>query len=218
MKVAIVSESPADQAAISQLASAAVGVAFEAVPVAIRHGGWTTVLQTLGSIIPAVYYQTDAEGLVIVVDSDDSPLHDNQHDPTDPANAKCRICGIGQALTKAISRLRARPMPQELKFAVGLAVPSMEAWLLCGDDHSVCEAAWANARRQNTIPYTRLNLKHRLYGTERPSLEQQTATMRQHSERIVNSGQLQLLEQLFPLGFGMLAQQLREWISPMPSR
>ncbi len=212
MKVAIVSESPADEAAVSRLVSAILGVSIEVVPVAIRHGGWTTVFHTLASIIPAIYYQTDADGVVIVIDSDDSPLHDPSHDPNDPVNAKCRICGLGQMLARSAARLRERPIPQELRFAIGLAVPSMEAWLLCGNDHSVCEAAWINARRLNTIPYTRLNLKQRLYGTERPSLEQQTAAMRQHSERITSSGQLQLLEQLFPLGFGMLAQQLRDWI------
>jgi len=211
MKVAIVSESPADEAALARLIAAVLGMEIEPVPVAVRHGGWTTVLKTLSAIVPAAYYQWDAEGLVIVLDSDDSPLHAVQHDPADPGNAKCRICVLTQALTKARSRLRNRPFPHELKSAIGLAVPAMEAWLLCGEDNRVCEAAWINARKQNTFPYTPRDLKCRLYGTERPSLEQETEAMIQHSSRIVESGPLELLERLFPLGFGMLANQLRAW-------
>jgi len=211
MKVAIVSESPADETAMATLVAAVIGRPIEVASYQVRKGGgWTTLMRALPSIVPAIYYATDAEGVIIVLDSDDSPIHNPGHDPADPNNTNCRICGIMRLVATSTSRLHDRPVNHQLRFAFGLAIPAIEAWLLCGIDHQVSEASYVNARRQNTIAYSRPDLKRRLYGTDRPSLDQETAAMIREADRLA-AGQLQLLEQLFPLGFGMLATQLRTW-------
>jgi hypothetical protein len=213
MKLAIVSESSADETAIATLVAGVLGTPIDVASFLVRKGGgWTTLMRALPSIVPAIYYATDVEGVVIVLDSDDSPIHDPDHDPADPNNAYCRICGITQLVARAKARLHDRPIDRPLRFAFGLAVPLLEAWFLCGRDPQVSEATWINARRQNTIAYTRPDLKRRLYGTDRPSLDQETSAMVREANRLA-AGQLQLLEQLFPLGFGMLVTQLRTWQS-----
>jgi hypothetical protein len=76
----------------------------------------------------------------------------------------------------------------------------------------VSEASWVNERRQNRIPYSRPDLKRRLYGTDRPSLDHETAIVIREANRLV-SGQLDVLAQHFPSGFGSFASQLRQWRS-----
>lgn len=210
MKVAIVSESPADEAAMHRLVSGLLGVAIDVIPVAVRHSSWPRVRMVLPNVIAEVYYHTDAAGIVVVVDSDDSPLHDTRHVANDPANSTCRVCALTNVVVRTTARLAQRPMGNPMQFAIGLAVPAIEAWLLCGIDHQVSEASYVNARRQNTIAYSRPDLKRRLYGTDRPSLDQETAAMIREANRLA-AGQMLLLEQLFPLGFGLLATQLRSW-------
>ena len=194
MKLAIVSESSADEKAMATLVAAVICRPIEVASYQVRKGGgWTTLMRALPSIVPAIYYVTDAEGVVIVLDSDDSPIHDPGHDPADPDNANCRICGITELVARATARLHDRPINLPLRFAFGLAIPAIEAWFLCGDDHQVSEASWINARRQNTFPYLRHDLKRRLYGTDRLSLDQETAAMSREAGRLA-AGQLQLLE------------------------
>ncbi len=214
MKVAIVSESPADEAALLLFVRAILGTAVEFEPVTIRHTGWTHLVQVLPKIITAVHYNTSADALVVVLDADDSLVHESQHDPTDAANATCRICRIIEAIDRAKCLLRKRPSGRELLFAFGLAVPAMEAWLLCGIDHAVSEASWRNGRRQGIYPYTTLDLKQRLYGSRQPSLDHEMEVMVGAAERIVTESRLQLLEGLFPAGFGLFASQLRDWLTP----
>jgi hypothetical protein len=212
MKVAIVAESPADEAALSRLVTELVQAPIEVIPVAVRHGSWPRIKLVLPNVIAEVYYHTDAEGIVVVVDSDDSPIHDVKHDPGDPANAGCRFCSLSQIVARTQSQLAQRPFPGDLQVALGMAVPSIEAWLLCGVDHQVSEASWVNERRQNRIPYSRPDLKRRLYGTDRPSLDHETAIVIREANRLV-SGQLDVLAQHFPSGFGSFASQLRQWRS-----
>jgi hypothetical protein len=53
MKLAVISESPADEAAIKILVDAIVGEETELVPLRLRPGGWPHVLQLLPPIIKA---------------------------------------------------------------------------------------------------------------------------------------------------------------------
>ena len=213
MKVAIVSESVADETALATLVAPLISGPLSLVSYRVRkHGGWTTLMQALPNIVCSVYYATDAEGIIFVLDSDDAPIHNDQHNSSDPQNAECRICQVEQTVAMALRRLHNRPVGAALQIAVGLAIPAIEAWFLCGVDHQVSEASWINARRQNTIPYSRPDLKRRLYGTDRPSLDQETAAMVREANRLA-AGQIQLLEQNFPLGFGLLATELRSWPS-----
>jgi hypothetical protein len=52
----------------------------------------------------------------------------------------------------------------------------MEAWLLASDP-TVNEAVWINGMRQKQLPYTSRELKVRLYGHLRPTLDDETRRM-----------------------------------------
>jgi hypothetical protein len=211
MKVAIISESSADEAAVARLAEAILGAALDISSLKVRHRGWPNVCQVLSNLVREIYYATDAEGVIVVVDADLSPVHQEDHDSSDPANAACRICQLGHAVARILPHLRNRPVSAAFRIAFGLAIPSIEAWLRCGADNAVSEATWNNARRQNTFPYTTADLKRAIYGNDRPSIEQETHAMIREVERLLAASQLELLERNFPVGFGMLARQVRAW-------
>ena len=92
---------------------------------------------------------------------------------------------------------------------MGVAVPAIEAWYLCGRDPQVTEAAWVEGQARGRAPYTRAELKGRVYGTDRPSLPHETRCALDAVRR--QGGDLRRLEVDFPNGFGALARDLRSW-------
>jgi len=214
MKVAIVSESPADEAAVLILL---VGLlqqpieVFSSPTLRRRPGGWTGVLRTIPTVLRHLYYNTDADALVAVLDSDRSVVHQAAHDAPDAAEPDCRLCELKSEVARIRGFLRPVEGRQPLKIALGLAVPQVEAWYLTGQDPHVSEAAWLSGLLSGTLPYDSKSLKTKVYGTDRPSLDLETRRAREEAERIVRDGKLPLLEQLFPGGFGALAADVRGW-------
>ncbi|HUG11583.1 MAG TPA: hypothetical protein VMM36_11245, partial [Opitutaceae bacterium] len=96
-----------------------------------------------------------------------------------------------------------------LHTAVGLAVPAIEAWLLCGKEERVTEDAWTRGQESGWLPYTRRELKHLTYGTVRPSLPDEIHHSLQSIGR--HRGDMRRLENDFPRGFGPLVRDLRAW-------
>ena len=80
MKLAILSESPADEAALRVLVEYVLGAPFTTVHSALRARGWPSVEQVLPAILRYLHFQTEADGLVVVVDADDSPVHTIEHE------------------------------------------------------------------------------------------------------------------------------------------
>jgi len=75
MKVAIYGESPADEAALRILVDGLLGAPTEAIGFPwLKSRGWPSILQNLPKVLQYLHYQTDAQGLVVVVDSNRSPL------------------------------------------------------------------------------------------------------------------------------------------------
>lgn len=211
MKVAILSESPADEAAIRVLVEGILEAPITQVQAGLRARGWPNVAQILPAIIRHLHFNTAAEGLVVVVDSDDSVVHTTEHEAPNYYHPLCRMCQL-----RGIFRRTAKKLPPvngrtQLLRCVGLAVPAVEAWYLCGRDDSVNEAAWVNGQSKGFLPYTRRELKWRVYGTERPSLPFETERALREVRR--HRGDFRRLEFDFPLGFGLLAQDLRDWKS-----
>ena len=211
MKVAILSESPADEAAIRVLVEGILGSPIHQVQAGLRARGWPNVAQILPAIVRHLYFNTTAEGLVVVVDSDDSVVHTIDHEAPNYYHPLCRMCQL-----RGIFRRTAKKFPpvngrMRLLRCVGVAVPAVEAWYLCGRDDSVNEAAWVNGQAKGIIPYTRRELKRRVYGTERPSLPFETERALKEVRR--HRGDFRRLEFDFPIGFGLLAQDLRGWRS-----
>jgi hypothetical protein len=209
MKVALLSESPADEAALRVLVEAVLAEGIELVRPGLRARGWPNVAQVLPAILRHLHFNTATEALVVVVDSDDSVVHTAEHEAPGYYHPQCRLCllrGIFHRTQKKFPPLHGR---DRVLRGVGIAVPAIEAWYLCGQDPQVTELAWLEGQVQDRPPYTRRDLKWRVYGTDRPGLAFETQRAiecirrHQHDPR--------RLEADFPRGFGALARDLRDW-------
>jgi hypothetical protein len=209
MKLAILSESPADEAALRVLAGYVLGAPFTTVPATLRARGWPSVEQVLPAILRHLHFNTAADGLVVVVDSDDSPVHTTEHEAPGYYHPLCRICRLRAVFRRTVKNLPPAHGRTGVLRAVGLAVPAIEAWYLCGRDTSISEAAWVAGQEIGRAPYTRRELKWRVYGTERPSLPLEIRRAVQEVTR--HQGDVRRLENDFPQGFGSLARDLRSW-------
>ena len=209
MNLALLSESPADEAALRVLVEYVLGAPFALVPPSLRARGWPSVEQVLPPILRHLHFHSNADGLVVVVDSDDSVVHTAEHEAPGYHHPYCRICRLRAAYRRTMKHLPPARGRDRVLRAVGLAVPAIEAWYLCGRDTSVTEAAWLAGQSAGLPPYTRRELKWRVYGTERPSLPQEIRRAVQEVSR--PHGDVRRLENDFPRGFGALAQELRDW-------
>lgn len=209
MKLAILSESPADEAALRVLVGYVLGEPLQLVTPSLRARGWPSVEQVLPPILRHLHFNTDARGLVVVVDSDDSPVHTATHEAPGYHHALCRVCRLRAVFRRTMRNLppaRGRASPLR---AIGLAVPAIEAWLLCGQDEQVTEAAWMTGQESGRLPYTRRELKARVYGTMRPTLPLEIQRAVEEVSR--HRGDVRRLENDFPHGFGALVRDLRQW-------
>lgn len=209
MKVCIVSESPADESALAIVVEAVRAAPLTIVPPSrLRARGWPSVRNVLPSALKHLHFRTDADGAVFIADSDDSPVHDPKK-PGPTCSSECRLCELRALATDTLGTLKPMPGRRLLRVAIGLAVPSIEAWLLTGTYQQVGEVSWSQAMTSRQWPYTRADLKTRLYGTDRPSLELEQRKMEDAARRI--STDLKTVERWFPEGFGALMSDLRSW-------
>jgi hypothetical protein len=209
MKLALLSESPADEAALKVLVGYVLGEPFALVTPSLRARGWPSVEQVLPPILRHLHFNTDAHGLVVVCDSDDSPVHTAEHDLPGHHHPLCRICRLRAAFRRTMKNLPPAHGRRSPLRAIGVAVPAIEAWLLCGRDAAVTEAAWTTGQASGVPPYSRQELKLRVYGTTRPSLPYE---IRRAVEEVTrHRGDVRRLENDFPNGFGALARDLRGW-------
>jgi hypothetical protein len=209
MKVALLSESPADEAALRVLVEAVLAAPIALVAPGLRARGWPNVAQVLPAILRHLHFNTEADGLVVVVDADDSVVHTAEHEAPGYFHPQCRLCQLRSVFRKTQKHFPRQHERDRVLRAVGLAVPAIEAWYLCGQDPQVTELAWLEGQARGVAPYSRRELKWRVYGTDRPSLpfeiQQALASVRRHR------GDLRRLEADFPHGFGVMAGDLRGW-------
>jgi hypothetical protein len=209
MKIAVVSEYLADEAAVKILVDAVLGVETELISPRLRPRGWPSVLNLLPNILKHLHYSTDAEGLVVVVDSDESPQHKSSHLASDEKELSCRLCQLQSTVELESGRLPSRVNRNPIRIAIGLAVPAIEAWYRCGIDPHVTEFEWARKLRGERITYDKRSLKHSAYGSDRAPNSLMTALAKQSAQRLLTN--LVQLEQVFPLGLGSLLRSLRGW-------
>ncbi len=216
MKYCVLGEDDADEAGIGILVDGILGLPGTVVPakgsLRRRSGGWGSVGKVLPSVLRELYYNTDAGGLVVVLDSDDSPIHQPPHDDPNQAVRECRLCRLRAIVTETMARLDTPGRPP-LRAASGLAVPAIEAWWRFGKDPHVGEAQWLQVPAAGAWEERR-RLKSDTYGTDRPSLELAKKVMVEEATRIVRECGLSKLEESFPGGFGALAGDLRTWGRP----
>jgi hypothetical protein len=210
MRVAILSESEYDERAVRILIEGILGSSTETVPVKpVARDGWSSVRIILPAVIRHLHYNIDAEALVVVVDSDDSPVHQPIHNPPSRACQECRVCQLHAVVANTAGQLRhiqGRPL---MKMSIGIALPAIEAWYRYGVDPHVTEAAWIQALQSKIYPYTRVSLKEAMYGVSRPSRVLKTGRGTEEARRLVQD--LLCLEQWFPNGFGLLAEGVLNW-------
>lgn len=209
MKIGIVRESEVDEAAIRIFVESIAGTSVEILQsVRPRAGGFGSALDVIKAEYLRLHYHPDADGLVIIIDSDDTPLHVATTPLNSVCDPRCRLCLINQKIAQASARLAARPDGRLLPVAVGMAVPALEAWLLCGRDP---HAAESNYRRMLEgglqLKQIRDRLKTEVYGSARAPMRKMAEISSNEAMRLRESPEL--LERLFPIGFGMFASQIR---------
>jgi hypothetical protein len=209
MKVAIFSESSADEAAIRILVEGLLGRGTEQVDYkGLRSRGWPSVRDLFGVIYKHLWYQTAADALIVVADSDDATIHHPSH--MEPAGPKpCRLCELRKVERRVRGELRAVPGRGPLRVAIGIATPAIEAWYAVGLDPHVNEPMWVQALASRQFPYTKASLKELVYGTERPSLQLETERATEAAHRL--TAKLDEVIERFPMGFGPLASEIRSW-------
>jgi hypothetical protein len=208
LKLAIISESPADEAAIRVLVGEVLRKNLTWVTPSLRARGWPSVAQVMPAVLRHLHFNTQADGLVVVVDSDDSLVHTAQHDAPGYFHPHCRMCQLRAVYRQTVKKLPPAMGRARVLRAIGVAVPAVEAWYLCGRDEGVTEEMWTSGQAGGSLPYTRRELKWRVYGTERPSLAHETVRALEEVAR--HRKDTRRLEHDFP-GFASLARDLREW-------
>jgi len=116
MKLAILSESPADEAALQVLVAGVLHAPFTTVQAALRARGWPSVEQVLPAIVRHLHFNTDTDGLVVVCDTDDSPVHTPDHEAPGYFHPQCRVCRLRGAFRRTTRNL---PPARRLPWAAG---------------------------------------------------------------------------------------------------
>ena len=210
MKVAVLSESSPDESAIVILVEAVLGSSVDRVAgPPLRSRGWPSVRSVLRGVILHLHFRTDADGLVVVVDSD-SPIAHREMTSETACQDGCRLCELRLVARSTLQQLSARPGHTSFKVAVGLAVPAIEAWYRVGVDATVTEAAWIQAHTglRPRLPYTKASLKEAVYGTDRPPPGLSATRAVEQATRLTT--QLRELSTAFP-GFRVLSTELATW-------
>jgi len=208
MKVAILSESDHDEAAIRVLINALLEVETvspEGLP-RLESRGWPSVKIQLPAVITSAHYNTDALGLVVVADSDDSPLHEDNHSHRGGDEARCRTCALQRVAEKKLQRLKERTHAPPLRIAIAVATPTLEAWLYCSRDAANNEDRWIRELEEhNTLVNRRKELKAKVYP---PKSDRRESALAEANRLATN---LDSLFTHFACGFGSFAEQVRAW-------
>lgn len=197
MKFAFISESPADEAALHAFCETLAGCSIERIasPVQIRRG-WPAFKNTLGPALRSIRYQTKAEAIIVVVDSDGADLT-----PNAPTN---RYEEIQNTINSCLVPTPAHPTPPSV--LLGMAVPAIEAWWLAHSQPGISENAWLQ-RRKHAPTYDKLSLKRSLYGTDKPSLQHETDCMMRAARKAASHAST--LCARFPLGLANIIRTIR---------
>ena len=208
MRVVVVGESPYDRAAVLALSEIVVGqplVPLDGPPL-IAHGADAAIKLVTAVVHNAV--TEGADGLIVVVDGDDTTAHKPDH-RRGQLEESCRLCRIHAKIDRALHDMRFRLGNRQFRTAAGIAIPAIEAWALLGTDPRASEAAWALARAERRSRHIRPGLKERLYGAVAPPSN--AGELLTDALVRVARNSLSDLEVFFPTGFKPLVDDLRRW-------
>jgi hypothetical protein len=80
MRIGYYCESPADQSAMAIFTGGVLGQAPEPINMDLEAHSVPGFFSALDGVFRGVHYNSDAEGLVVVVDCDNTAIHDSAHD------------------------------------------------------------------------------------------------------------------------------------------
>jgi hypothetical protein len=175
----------------------------------LKARSWPKILDVILPVYRGLYYSSDADGLVVMADSDFGPVHSTEHDGPGNAVRKCHLCSLRAALDRARAINKPRPCGKPLQTAIAVAVPEICAWYRHGLDRHVNEVAWSNGLATGKYPYTIEGLKQAVLGKDPVPLEESRRVAVEHARRL--AGNLDSLAAAFPNGFGSLLRDLRNW-------
>ncbi len=135
MKVAVFGESGLDEEAVRILVDGLLGRQTQSVDFRLRARGWPAVRDELPAILTHLHYRTDAESLVVIADSDDSLLHQADHEQPGNINIECRLCSLLATIDQTLNRLKPISGRATIKVAAGIAIPAIEAWFYAATIH-----------------------------------------------------------------------------------
>jgi len=212
MKLAVFSESECDEAAVRILVEGRLGRPTEQPRMPPRRSrGVGSVFKNLPTVIRHLHYHTDADALVVVVDSNNKPVLIEGGTP-EQWHSHSRLQRLARTIGQTVDELKPVPGRAEpIRIAFGLAVPAIEAWYcrgIAGMRKDGTEAAWVNGQRSGKLPYTIRELKHWVYGMEDPPRDVQSKAAATAARRVVEMG-LDVLIDRFPTGFGTLARPIQ---------
>ena len=211
MKVAILSESPADEAAVRILLEGILGEPIETPnSPPLRSRGYTSLVTVLPTILKHLHYRSPANALVVVADSDNSPVHRSDHQPGKTPDSKCRTCRLISLIEQTQQNLRPSRTHPVIWTAVAVPTPSIEAWYLFEKDPDCSESRWLQKQHEGVNAREEiLRLKRRAYGTERPGLSHEVQRATEHAHNLV--ARLDSLAGYFPNSFGLLQKTVQQW-------
>src|SRR5438128_8941863 len=117
MKIGYYCESPADQAALAVFTEGILGTPPEPINMDLEAHSVPAFFSALEGVFRGVHYNSDAEGLIVVVDCDDKEVHDTKHD-TSKDGENCRLCQARGIIDRTRNQLKPRQARPELKVAI----------------------------------------------------------------------------------------------------
>lgn len=210
-RIVIVGESEVDETAVGFLVGAILDRHVEIVKTRIsRSPGVGSLLKLLSSFVrDATYRQDPVDGIVVIVDSDETWVDATSERPGLSLRKKPRLPHIQEIIEATLAAIKVPQDRQPVQFAIGLAVPCIEAWWLIDTKDQVTEGQWRQGQESDSVLFRKRDLKKWLYGTDRPSRTQIIDGATDGSRRAAEN--LGALLEHFPLGFGTLFHQLKSW-------
>jgi len=219
MKVAVVSESGVDEAVVQALVRAVLPYQVEFTTVRRRAGGVGELLSRFEIIVKQCWYRLAVDGLVCVLDADMTVVHREAASGWEPLSTRtstvemcgseCRLCRLRRAWNRLFAARHAPHGVFPVRVALGLAVPSIEAWLLADDPRPVSEVQWIAlpSDRKQSLKAT---LKQRVFG-HTLGFDRQEQIASEKIERLLSTCGIERLKDLFPDGLGALIRDLESW-------
>ena len=141
LRIAVVSESPKyDGLIVRRIFGHLLGNAASFVDHAYerRVSSRRGVLDHAAQMVRAVYYQTDADVMLVVADLDQDPVPPDGSRIADLTAEGCERgdeptlwCELAARVRRGLAHRSDRPSSKPLRYVIGVSIPAIEAWLLC---------------------------------------------------------------------------------------